>query len=81
MAEPEVHVLDHKPTLEEAQRLVGGYVELLLIENGEAQMLVNEDGLSKHLPRNMGASALARRTIVGDVVVLRGDTCWGPSEE
>jgi len=64
------------PTLGEMQAAVGGYIErihLLSIVKGMPEpciMLVNEDGLLKHLIANQNASALARMPIVGDVIVM-----------
>lgn len=63
------------PTLEEAQAIVGGYVEMVMLPEGD-QMLVNEDGLMLKLPLNTVASMIAGRPIVGDVVVLSGTAKW-----
>lgn len=72
----QTEVLDHKPTLEEAQKIVGGYVE---IANGGhfrgkgGQLIVNEDGLNKNLPYNTVASNIYKRSpIVGDAIWLQG---------
>jgi uncharacterized protein DUF3846 len=64
------------PTLEACQRVVGGYVEMVQIDGGRRQMLVNEEGLLQNLPINAKASALAQRHIVGDVVILAGKARW-----
>jgi Domain of unknown function (DUF3846) len=64
-----------RPTLREAQGIVGGYVEMIRLEDG-GQMLVDEDGLSKNLEFNMEASSLAGRPIVGPVLLLYGAARW-----
>ena len=46
---------DEKPSLEEAQKLVGGLVQLIELRNGD-QMLVNEEGLLEDLPINHGSN-------------------------
>lgn len=53
------------------QKLVGGYIEVVLIEPGKCA-IVNEEGLLRGLPYNVQASALARRDLVGDVVIVEG---------
>ena len=58
---------DRKPTLEEAQGIVGGYVEMVLLPKDiNVQVLVNEEGLLEDLPVK----------IVGPVIVLKGDAKW-----
>lgn len=64
------------PTLEACQRVVGGYVEMVTLDNGKRQMLVNEEGLLQSLPVNRIASAIAGKHIVGDVVILSGSARW-----
>lgn len=57
-------------TLEEAQKLVGGYVELLRIPDNI--MLVNEEGKMRRLPQNDRASLIyMRAVVVGDVLVCK----------
>jgi len=58
------------PSLKEAQEIVGGYVELVNLNGGDA-MLVNEEGLLQELPYNDKASFLADRLVVGDVCVVK----------
>lgn len=62
-----------KFSLEELQKMVGGYIEVVRIaktDHGD-HMLVNEDGRMKQLPVNVSASKLfGRGMIVGDAVVL-----------
>lgn len=66
---------DKKPTLKEAQKIVGGYVEMVSLSNGD-QLLVDEDGLSKNLPINPDATALVGGLIVGPALLLRGTARW-----
>lgn len=66
---------DNPPTLPEAQKAVGGYVEVLVLPDGR-QMLVNEDGLQEGLPLNKNASLIAEQIILGDVLILDGDAKW-----
>jgi len=70
-------------SLERAQALVGGYVELLNVtytskqrRDHPAQMLVNEEGLLRNMAFNARASDIAKRTIVGPAVVLLGEAKW-----
>ena len=58
------------PSLKEAQEIVGGYVERINLQSGDA-MLVNEEGLLQELPYNDKASFLADRLVVGDVCVVK----------
>ena len=72
---------DEKPTLEEAQKFVGGHLTMAPIHNpppGEKniQLLVDEDGISKKLPINPNASLTAGYQILGNALVLRGKACW-----
>jgi len=71
--------LDHKPTLEECQQMVGGWIELVhrTIYNPafEGQMVVNEEGLLKGLPINKVGTRLygsPHSPIVSNVVILTG---------
>ena len=64
-----------RPTLEEVQDLVGGYVEMVTSKEG-IQLLCDEDGLPKGLPINHNASALAGRSLCGNVVALVGSARW-----
>jgi len=63
-----------KPSLEEMQRLVGGYIEpLKVVHEGHTRtMMVNEDGRRLDLPFNAKASLIARRSIYGNVFILEG---------
>lgn len=68
---------DRRPTLEEAQRLVGGLVEMVRSPTQpDWQILVNEEGLLEGLPFNEEASKLCGTGIVGPAVVLKGEARW-----
>jgi len=62
-------------TLEELQKLVGGYIEIVSLANGDL-LVVNEDGMALGLPTNERATMIAERDrvrmgpggILGDVV-------------
>lgn len=56
-------------TFRDAQKVVGGYVEVVRVPAGGC-LLVNEDGQLRRLPVNEAATALAGRPIVGDAVFL-----------
>ena len=67
---------DDSPSLEEAQAFLGdSYVQLVRTQSG-AQLLMDEDGLSKGLRVNPVASYLYGGKIVGKVIVLQGDAQW-----
>jgi len=63
-----------KPSLEEMQQIVGGYIEPLRVEHeGHIRtMVVNEEGKLIRLPLNIRASEIAGREIVGNVFILEG---------
>ena len=56
--------------LEEAQGVVGGYVEVVRLTNGK--MLVNEDGISLGLELNIPARIIAEQPILGTVAIVDG---------
>jgi hypothetical protein len=74
---------DERPSLEKAQELVGGFVELIELTSGD-QLLVNEEGLLKGLPLNEYATYIASHMsnltypygIKGNAVLLQGDARW-----
>ena len=73
---PTMTVYDVEPTLEEAQKAVGGYVELVdLYEIGEGCLLVDEDAKLKRKPINDQATKLYNQlfdgVIVGDVIHIK----------
>ena len=68
---------DRKPTLSEAQKIVGGLVEMVRSPTKpDWQILVNEEGLLEGLPFNAEATELCGTGIVGPAVVLKGDAKW-----
>jgi hypothetical protein len=70
-----VYNFERKPTLEDLQRLVSGYIttiQVWLPGNDIGQLVVNEEGLPLGLPHNLNATQLAGQRIVGDAVLLRG---------
>ncbi len=56
----------------DAQKVVGGLVEVVRLPDEDEVMLVNEEGLLHGLPINITASVMAGGAIVGNVVVLTG---------
>ena len=74
---------DEQPSLEEAQQLVGGLVELVTLTSGD-QLLINEEGLLKNLPVNEHATYIASHQsyvmmhdgIRGNAVLLKGSARW-----
>lgn len=58
----------YKFELEEAQSLIGGWIELVRIGHG-AIMLVDEEGQLKHLQVNIEASRIAGCCIKGTAIV------------
>lgn len=67
------------PSLEEAQRIVGGYVEIINLHKGDedAQLLVNEEGRIKNFDPNINVSRICQGVIVfGNAVMLKGKAMW-----
>lgn len=56
-------------SLEKMQQAVGGYIEIVTIDN-QMYLIVNEDGLSMGLNQNFWASMMTHQLIVGDVIYL-----------
>ena len=73
-----IHVFNEEaPSLERAQELVGGLVEMVRSPiDTEIQVLVNEEGLLRGMPFNKEATELCGTGIVGDVVILKGSAKW-----
>ena len=69
-----------RPTLEEAQAMVGGWV-VMALNTPDMQVLVDEDGLSKELEFNAQASQLCGQELFGNAIVLKGDAMWIDDEE
>lgn len=71
-----------EPTLEEMQKIVGGYIQMIEIMflNEPGQMIMHEEGKIKELPVNHKATAIALSYsniakddwIAGDVIILMG---------
>jgi len=56
-------------TMEDAQQMIGGWVTRVVCMGKE--LLMDEEGLPKKLPRNDWASDLVGREIVGDVLEIK----------
>jgi len=54
--------------LDDMKQCVGGLIELVVIDN--MVLVVDEEGLLKRKPINPIATAMARKAIVGDVLVV-----------
>lgn len=63
-----------RPSLLEAQKFLGGYVEIVCLDND--QLLVNEEGALLNLPLNIVASTMAGREIYGPAILLVDDARW-----
>ena len=74
------HTPKTRPTLEEAQAMVGGWV-VMAINTPDRQVLVDEDGLSKELEFNAQASQLCGQELFGNAIVLKGAAMWIDDEE
>ena len=79
IGEPLVHVFTEesdRPTLDAAQKLVGGYVQKLTLSD-KTQLLVNEDGRAFQLGPNADAMRLAPGyDLVGPAIHLKGGARW-----
>ena len=68
-----------EPTLKEAQKFVGGYVEGITFPNGD-YLIINEEGKIKNLPLNPEATLLWRMTFTKDKYVTGyNDFVVGPA--
>lgn len=63
-------------TLEEVQKLVGGYVARVQLPDLGAVLLVDEDGIPKGLPLNPNASDVAGREIYGNALLVPRGMGW-----
>lgn len=68
--------LDYRPTLKEAQEIVGGYIELVKV-GSNLTLVVDEEGKIKNKPCNKIITAnygskIYGGYIVGDVIILEG---------
>jgi len=68
----DIEIRAARPSLEEAQAIVGGLIEIV-IDDGEKQLIVNEEGLLLGLPFNETASRMTGRHIVGPALLLAGE--------
>ena len=66
-----------EPTLKEAQAFVGGYVEMVRLDDGI--LLVDEEGKLKRLPTNHLASAMYEKTYGGDADIINGNAIYIPN--
>ena len=57
-------------TLKKMQEFVGGYIELIYLNNGMC-LIINEEGLLLDLPQNLIATELYGHLIVGDVLYVK----------
>ena len=66
--------LDHRPTIKEAQKIVGGYIEFAHPKSPtKITIVADEEGRLKGYKPNVQATTLyGRSLIVGDVIVLEG---------
>jgi len=82
-----IQELDHRPSLKEAQQIVGGWIELVKVcqydnvgypkRRSGAVLVVDEDGQGKNKPVNKVitdryGSSIYGGYIVGDVILLEG---------
>jgi len=69
------YIDSHEPTLEELQKLVGGYIEVFTMNNGD-NLIWNEEGMLQNLPINDEATQMFMREggasqICGNVVHVK----------
>ena len=72
---PTTHTPMLSPTLAQAETLIGGQVSLVF-EQGELQVLADQDSVIKNLEVNSEASDMCGVKIMGNVIILKGDTKW-----
>lgn len=60
-------------SLEELQKYVGGYIEIVHLFDKKRIMVVNEEGAINGMQLNLTASRFAIRPIFGDVLVCSSD--------
>lgn len=66
--------------LKELQSFVGGYIEIVDLDNGEI-MVVNEEGLLERLPFNSKATKIAKEAYPGSDMYIVGDVLVCKDEE
>jgi len=72
--------LNHRPSLKEAQQIVGGYIELVKAKDNwgnTVTLVVDEEGIPKNKPTNKSITmvygpSIYGGCIVGDVIILEG---------
>ena len=68
-----------EPTLKEAQKFVGGYVEGITFPNGD-YLIINEEGKLQNLPLNPEATLLWRMHFTNDKYMIGyDDVVVGPA--
>jgi|TARA_R110002051_G_scaffold19567_2_gene54388 hypothetical protein len=76
-----IHKEKESLTLDQLQKLVGGYIELVNLPNTKEQMIINEEGKLIGLPVNETATKIFhenyphlqdRDVICGDAIILSG---------
>ena len=75
-----IKTIDYKPTLKEMQKFVGGYIEVVYLNDKEV-MIIDEEGKLKGKPVNAEATIRATRNkaifnndwIAGDVLIMPED--------
>jgi len=72
---PITHTPMLSPTLAQAETLIGGQVSLVF-EQGELQVLADQDSAKKNLEVNSEASEMCGVKIMGNAIILKGDTKW-----
>lgn len=67
-----VRVSDKKMSLEDVQKIVGGYIQEIHVSGSDDQHYVNEEGLLYDLPHNPEGSKIVGQPIVGTLAILSG---------
>lgn len=70
-----------QPTLEEAQAIVGGLVQMVPMQDTSIEVFVNEEGLLFGMEYNAPASAMCAMDLVGPALILCGSARWGDDDE
>ena len=67
-----VRVSDKKMSLEDVQKIVGGYIQEIHVSGSDDQHYVNEEGLLYDLPHNPEGAKIVGQPIVGTLAILSG---------
>jgi hypothetical protein len=62
-------ITSKKLSLEQLQKIVGGYIEIVKIPYSKNFLIINEEGIMYNLPVNNEATKLFKQQIVGNVVM------------